>query len=177
MYHGTSFLWRFGNQDFLTSSLRSSDGHCMSCALALWRSSLALRARTHSVANLRFAPFSRSPAGTVSAETDARHVYTRGMWCHWHSITFCRFLCKIRDSLCNYNGNSFEIPNFWHIAFRQVFCQKCLVITYDGALYANTAIYQWVFAQWFSRIRVIMLQTDICPGFLRNPSRNGYGAN
>ena len=68
----------FGNQDCLhiVASLlgRSTSSPC---ALAPQRSPLALRARAHPVGNQRFPPLNRSPAGIVSAETNARHMPMR----------------------------------------------------------------------------------------------------
>ena len=68
----------FRNQDFFTSSLRSSDGRFQLPVL----SPLAGR-HSHSVLghtlveNLRFSPLSRSPAGISSAELNARHTPMR----------------------------------------------------------------------------------------------------
>lgn len=73
--HGLqAILCWFGFQPHILASLVGRDvAH--PCALAHQRSPLALRARAHSVENLRFSPLSRSPAGKISAEIYARRVF------------------------------------------------------------------------------------------------------
>ena len=175
MFHGTSFLWRFGNQDFLTSSLRSSDGWFHQPVLSPPTVATRLRLGHMFVGNLRFPPFSRSPAGMFPPETrQGVRIYVRecgSIDILPHSAFFC---AKSTKHCVITMGTLSRFPIFGTLPFGKFFLK-------------NTGNYTWMcFIGKLSHLSMavctVILQKpkyfhkiNDCPGFLRNPSRNGNG--
>lgn len=90
------------------------------CALALWRSP-SLRSGIRLSETYGFLPLVAALRECfLQKATQGTPIRTRNAM----PLSFYRILPFSSGPLYNYNGNVFEIPNFWHIAFRQVFCQK-----------------------------------------------------